>query len=400
MKTVRGTTLLAAVTALAIGTGLLAVGPAGAAAPPRPKALIVTAAPATSVWSQAVKLTATITPKGGGAPRGGTVTFLADGVPVGSAPATTRNTVVTTTGLPPGEHAVTAAYAGDDRTAPGTSAPTTVVVGPAPTTLALTPVTPRVLAGHRGEVKAVVQAVAPAATTRRPTGRVTFTMACQTASVAVNANGVATWRPRLCPGGPGSRTIRATYTGSERHAASAQASTTVRMVFPTQDQQTTGDPGPDVPVVDSDDEHSAYAQTFTAGRTGLLSDVSFGVSWEASPDGLAPEPLGVSIRAVDQAGRPVGAPLGTGTFSPTAIPEGEPYFRTVALDVMAPITTGTRYALVLEGAHDGPAPQGRWHLWTTPGDTYPDPLHRRDATGVWTPQTHDLLFTTFVYSPT
>lgn len=395
MRTLRTILVLLSVTA---STGLVATA-SGAATPPKPKALVVTASPSSSVWSQSVKLTASITPKGGGKPAGGTVTFLSDGVPVGTATATTRNTAITTTTLPPGEHAITVAYAGDAKTAPSTSAPTTATVAAAPTAVTVRPTEARVLAGHRTELKAIVRAVDPAAPTRRPTGRVTFSLSCKTASVAVNANGVATWRTPLCSGAPGNKTVRATYTGSEQHAASAQASATVRLVFPDQDQQTTGDPGADVPVVDSDDEHIAYAQTFTAGRTGQLTDVSFGVSWQASTDGVAPEPLGVSIRAVDGSGRPVGAPLGTGTFSPSVIPEGQPYFRTLALDVSAPITAGTRYALVFEAAHDGPAAQGRWFLWTTQGDTYADPLHRDDGSG-WSPQTYDLLFTTYVYDPT
>src|SRR5687767_6341270 len=93
---------------LVVVGGLAVVAPAGAVAPPAPKVFGLAVSPATAVWSQAVKLSLTITPKGGGAPRGGTVTFLSDGVPIGTAVATTRVTSLKTTTLPPGEHAITA----------------------------------------------------------------------------------------------------------------------------------------------------------------------------------------------------------------------------------------------------------------------------------------------------
>ncbi len=58
MKTWRAIVALIATTA---GLGLAT--PATAAAPPTPKTLVVVATPATSVWSQPVRLTATITPR-------------------------------------------------------------------------------------------------------------------------------------------------------------------------------------------------------------------------------------------------------------------------------------------------------------------------------------------------
>ncbi len=380
----------AVVAALVAGAGLVALAPtpvpAVPAAPPA-KAFAVTATPAASVWSQAVKLTVAITPKGGGAPLGGTVTFLVDGSPIGTAVATTRNTVLTTTTLPPGEHTVTATYDGDARTAPGTSTAAAVTGAPAPTTLTVAPTQPRVRPGRLAAIKATVRAVAPAAPTRRPTGRVTFTTSCRTASVAVNANGVATWRTPLCPGAPGNRTYRATYTGSDRHAASPQASTTVRLVFPTQDQEAAGDLGPDVPVEGT----SSWAQAFTAGRSGQLVDVGFGIARPADAAGIV-APLQVTVQAVDGDGVPTGTVLGSGTVAADAIGPGDARYLTLALDQAAAITSGTRYALVFETT------DGRWDLWTTQGDVYPDPLHRDEGAG-WTAQPHDLAFTTWVYAP-
>ncbi|HEX7131534.1 MAG TPA: Ig-like domain-containing protein [Iamia sp.] len=393
MRTLRTVLVLLAVTA-----GVALAAPTAAAAPPKAKAFTVSASPAASVWSQAVKLTGSITPRGGGVPRGGTVTFLADGVPVGTATATTRVTALTTTTLPPGEHALTATYSGDDRTAPGTSTAITVTVSPAPTSIRVAPTRARVPAGHRAEIKATVLATAPAAPTRRPTGKVTFTMSCKTASVALNANGVATWRAPLCPGAPGNKTVRATYTGSDQHAASAQGSTTVRLVFPDQDQQTTGDAGADVPVERHGGVVSSYAQTIAAGRTGELSDVSFGILWDSS-GGAAPGPLRLTVQTVGLGGVPTGTVIGSGTVTTDAVAEGDIRFVTLALDDTATITTGLRYALVFEVDAQPADAYGRWFLWTTQGDTYAQPLHR-EVGGGWSPQSHDLLFTTFVYNPT
>ena len=75
--------LAVVVTVAALG---LTAGSSGAVAPPKAKAFTVSSAPTASVWSQAVRLQASITPKGGGVPKGGTVTFLATGAPVGTDP--------------------------------------------------------------------------------------------------------------------------------------------------------------------------------------------------------------------------------------------------------------------------------------------------------------------------
>jgi hypothetical protein len=390
--------MVALLSATAAIAAIAAVAGPAASAPPAAKTLVVAAAPATAVFSQPVRLVATITPRGGGAPQGGTVTFLADGAPIGTAVATTRNTTLTTTALPPGEHAITASYAGDPRTAPGTSAATTVTVTPAATRVSVAPTQARVLVGRRAEIKAIVRSVAPASGGVRPTGRVTFTMSCKTASVAVNAHGVATWRTPLCPGGPGNRTVRATYIGSDAHTASAQAQATVRMVFPDQDQQTTGDPGADVPVERHGTTLSRYAQTITAGRSGELSDLSFGIAWE-STGGAPPAPLDVTVQTVGADGAPTGTVIGSGTVDTSAVAEGDTRFITLALGDTATITTGSRFALVFDTALQPEEAHGRWLIWTTQGDTYDQPLHRQLATGGWAPQAHDLLFTTFTYTP-
>ncbi len=189
-----------ALTGVIAGLALVApVAPAGATPVKPAKAFVTTAAPVTSAWSQSVKLTAAITPRGGGAPRGGTVTFLSDGLPVGPAVATTRHTSITTSTLPPGTHTISATYSGDAVTAPSTSVQTaTITVAAAPTAITLRATRNPVPYEDRAEIKAAVLAVAPAVPTRRPTGSVTFSVdGCISSTVNLNANGVATWRPWL-----------------------------------------------------------------------------------------------------------------------------------------------------------------------------------------------------------
>jgi alpha-tubulin suppressor-like RCC1 family protein len=215
--------------------------PAGSAtSPPAPKAIVLTATPAEAVYSQAVRMTVAITPKGGGAPRGGTVTFLADGSPIGTAVATTRNTTFSTKTLPPGTHTITAAYDGDAVTAPATSGATTVTVGAVPTTTTVRPVTATVASGDRAELKATVLAARPGTIPRRPSGSVRFSTGAFTATVRVNDNGVATWR-RVLPDGV--HTVSATYLGDDSYAGSGPSTTTVTVAPPAIDPPITLDLG-------------------------------------------------------------------------------------------------------------------------------------------------------------
>lgn len=388
--------------------GLALVAPAApaGAAPAKPKAFVATVAPTTSVLSQAVRLTAAITPKGGGRPKGGTVTFLADGVPVGTATATTRNTTITTSTLPPGTHVISAQHSGDAVTAPSTSTTTaTTTVVAAETTIALRATEDPVPYDERAEIKATVTPLVPASVSRRPTGSVTFSVdGCAAATVPVNSNGVATWRPWLCSG---TRSITATYEGSERHAASTSASPLVieveDPVGPDDedlDQVNEGDPGDLVTISNDGEISSSYAQTFRAGRTGLLYAVDLAAAWTSETD-TAPGPLEVTIQTVGEDGEPTGDVQGYGQL---VAPEeqGDPIHH-IDLDVAAGVAEGQTYAIVLETGPQTPEAFGIWLAFLSTDDAYvPGEVLELQDGGAWFPHPVpgvDVMFRTHVSDP-
>jgi len=219
--------LLAALVVVA-GVGL-AGAPAGAAPFP-PKQINMHVRPGSPVYSQVTELMVSIKRTPTGAPRGGTVTFFVDDVAVGTVSNVRHfNSVLKTTSLTPGPHTVRAEYGGDATTAPGVSNTVAVTVARANTATSLTSAVNPVPAGDPAEIRAVVRAVAPATTSRRPAGSVTFVAGARRATVAVNANGVAVWRPVLPEG---SYTVEATYTGSERHAPAPVATTDLEVSAP------------------------------------------------------------------------------------------------------------------------------------------------------------------------
>ncbi len=399
---------LAVVVAMA-GFGLVAPSaPAGAAPPPKAKAFTVSAAPASSVWSQSVKLTVSLTPKGGGQPKGGTVTFLSDGVPLGTATATTRNTTLTTKELPPGDHTITAEYSGDAVIAPGTTTngPLVSVAG-APTTITVKATQNPVPYEDQAELKAVVLATSPAVPTRRPTGTVTFFVdGCISGTVNLNANGVATWRPWLCPG---VRDITAVYNGSDKHAASGPSAPLTLTIqdYDSEDldEINEGIPSGFIVVADDGVTSSAYAQPITPGRTGRIYAVDLLGGWIPDGDDNPPGPLLVSIQTVDGDGNPTGAILGQGQLDPTDDNVGGATIH-LELDTVADVEEGITYALVLEVATPS---EGFWIVASTSDDDYPGALKEQLDGGAWadydddsdptTPSVTDLYFRTHVGDP-
>ncbi|HEX7131533.1 MAG TPA: Ig-like domain-containing protein [Iamia sp.] len=386
-------------------TGLALVAPrADAAVGPPPKAFVVSA-PAASVWSQSVKLTAAITPKGGGTPKGGTMTFLADGVPIGTAPATTRNTTLTTKELPPGEHVITAEYSGDVAIAASTSTNTaSISVAAAPTSITVFPTQDPVPYEEPAEIKAVVKAVAPAVPTRRPTGTVTFSAdGCYTGVVNLNSNGVATWRPWLCPG---VHEITATYDGSERHAASeVPATTTVTVLEPVGedgeniDQVNDGEPTGFLGISDDSVTSSSYAQTITPSETGRIYAVDILGLWFTDNE-TPPGPLLFSVQTLDEDGNPTGTVLGSGSLAATEEAQAGGEFH-VEFDNVADVEGGIEYGLVLEVAPQGPEAFGVWIVASTGENSYPGALRAR-SDGVWGDPADpdaDLLFRTHLGDP-
>lgn len=380
----------------------LAAAPSGAVAPPKAKVFTVSSAPTSSVWSQAVKLQATITPKGGGTPRGGTVTFLANGTPVGTAVATTRITTLTTRDLPAGDVVVSAQYSGDAAIAPGTttSGPT-VVVGPAPTTVTVTPTRNPVPNAGASELKATVVATTPALTTRRPIGMVTFTAdGCPaTATVKLNANGVATWRRALCVG---EHTVTVTYGGSALHAGSSGSTSLI--VEPPEgghdeeiDEQNPLPRGGFLHVRDSGTGvgAAAFAEVLQPTRTGRLTGVDLAIAWYFP---TAPADLRISFNELDANGFPTGALRGQ-IDVPAASMETAPYddYTHFELPVPISVTAGEKIGMTVETT--GPSLQ-TWQLAVN-NVTHPNTFLRRydGEWGLFNNPATDIVFRTHLASP-
>jgi len=403
----RSLQLMLAVLVAVAGFGLAAA-PSGAVVPtgPKAKAFTIAAAPASSVWSQTVKLTAALTPKGGGVPKGGTITFLADGNPIGSATATTRNTVLTTSTLPPGDHAITASYSGDVGIAPGsTTNSVPVTIGAAATAITVAPTQDPVPYEDPAEIKAVVRAVAPAVPTRRPTGTVTFTSSgCITGTVNVNSNGVATWRPWLCPG---HHEITAVYNGSDKHAASTEpAVSEVTVLEPADedgenlDQVNDADPAGFLGISDDSVTSSSYAQAITPSRTGRIYAVDIIGLWISETE-TPPGPLLLSVQTLDEDGNPTGTILGSGSLDPSLADEGVGGEYHVELDDVADVEGGIEYGLVLEVAPQAPDAYGIWLVFISGENSYPGAMRARSE-GVWGDPAEpdaDLMFRTHLGDP-
>ena len=111
---------------------------------------------------------------------------------------------------------------------------------------------------------------------------------------------------------------------------------------------------------------SQTAQTFTAGRTGILDRV------ELNGFVIAGGQVTIQITAVDQDGRPAGPALASGSFNADELPpQGDSSgggWVSVSFDPGVAVVAGTQYAIVK------PVSASNQFLWTTTygfGDTYP-----------------------------
>ena len=128
-------------------------------------------------FGQGMTLTATIVPVSGSDPTG-SVSFFANGVPLGSSAVTTSATGVTVaaldlSSLPVGSDSVTATYDGDVVFATSTSPVLTLVVDPDTTNVTITPSSPSPEPGQPVIDTATVSVVTPG--TGTPAGTVSFT---------------------------------------------------------------------------------------------------------------------------------------------------------------------------------------------------------------------------------
>jgi flagellar hook assembly protein FlgD len=128
-----------------------------------------------SVYGQPVTFTAAVSPvaPGVGMPTG-TVTFSIDGTAQAPVALSNGQATFTTATLSVGSHTITAAYGGDGNFNPSTSAPLSLTVTPATTTIVFSASVTLSVFGQTVTFTAVVTVSAPGAGT--PTGTVTFSI--------------------------------------------------------------------------------------------------------------------------------------------------------------------------------------------------------------------------------
>jgi Ca2+-binding RTX toxin-like protein len=136
---------------------------------------------------------------------------------------------------------------------------------------------------------------------------------------------------------------------------------------------------------------SQQAQTFTAGRTGLLDQVEVkGFKGGSSGQGT------IEITAVDQNGAPTGSALGSGTYDSSVLPQlgadlNAGGWLAVPISPAVQVTAGVQYAIVV------PASNPCRIIWSLSiGNTYSQGMGTpTDAVG----QPFDYLFRTYVFTP-
>ena len=154
-----------------------ALGLIGGGAATATSTTVSTSMPTGLQFGHSVNLTATIAPTSGSDPTG-SVTLLANNVPLGTSPVSTNASGTTgatigVSNLPVGSPAITAIYSGDVVFGPSTSPALTQVVAPDATTLTLTPSTTSPQPGQPVTDTATLALASP--TTGTPTGAVSFT---------------------------------------------------------------------------------------------------------------------------------------------------------------------------------------------------------------------------------
>ena len=118
------------------------------------------------------------------------------------------------------------------------------------------------------------------------------------------------------------------------------------------------------------DGQDSVAQTFTAGRSGLLDRVDLALF--IAPDVIT-RPLTVQIREIDGDGAPGRTVLASADVTPTSVPHED--WTPVSFSSPAAVTAGTSYAIVAYMLYPGfavfPEPpfRERW-LWEAPSAAY------------------------------
>ena len=256
--------------------------------------------PNPSTLGAAVAFTATVT--GNGATPSGSVTLLADGVPVGTQPLNSAGTAAfSVTSLPVGAHAMVAKYAGDSNDAASVSTAYSQTVQKATSTVALNAAPNPAPAGNTVTFAVTVTGTSPA-----PSGTVVLQDSGSTIGTAtLSANGTASFAIKTLSVGPHS--ITAVYGGDANYTGSS-ASLTQR-IQPNTQAVLTASVNPSIagaPVV------------FTATITGTAGSPTGNILFNDGGNTLATVPLDASGRASFQT-----TSLAIGQHSMTAVYPGD-----------------------------------------------------------------------------
>src|SRR5580658_1461238 len=174
-----------------------------------------------SLYSNAVTLTATVTPSGSTAPTG-VVTFSDNATAIGTGTLNGSGVATyNTSSLAPGQHSITVNYPGDSDNGGASSTVLTQTVQENTATTVTVNTNPSI-AGNSIEFTATVTASASGATTITPTGTVTFEDGATAFGMGtVNGSGVATLNTAALPAG--TQSVTAVYGGDTINLTSQSA---------------------------------------------------------------------------------------------------------------------------------------------------------------------------------
>ena len=240
----------------------------------------LTANPSPSIAGKVVLLTASV--NGSGATPGGKVSFLDDGQLLGTATLNSSGVgALSTSTLAPGPHSLTAAYAGDANDAGSSSAPYSLSVQQATTTLVLS-----ASANPAVVTRPVLLTAAVAGNGGAPTGTVIFKLGnAVLGSAPIGANGTASLSTNTLP--LGSNALSAVY-GGDRNDGGSQSTLTevVQQATPVLQLQASPNPSLVAGSVTVKAQLTNSASTPTGTVTFASDNVTLG-SAQLSPSGTA-----------------------------------------------------------------------------------------------------------------
>jgi trimeric autotransporter adhesin len=183
----------------------------------------VTFTPASSVFGQAVALTATVSGPAGSPTPTGSVQFFNGTTSLGMVSLANGSGMLGVTTLPVAANMITAQYTGDTNFAGGTSPAVTVTVGQSDSSTTLIPSTTTPVFGQSVTLSATVQAVAPGAGV--PTGTVQFFNGTTLLGMVPLASGAGSFATSTLALGANSITVK--YSGDTNFNPQTSTATTV-----------------------------------------------------------------------------------------------------------------------------------------------------------------------------